>query len=206
VPPGAGAPGGPNPWALGALSMLGLLVLVTLVPSGARLVIRRRRWRAGARGGDAGLARAAWLELRDDLTDYLAGCVASESPRALAARVTARLDAARRATDARPNTDAGAALRRVTMAAERAQYSAHPASGATLRHDSAVVRRAIAASVPRRTRWRARVFPSSVVVPAALTLNQATDAFGRLSLSRRQGLSAGHRGYRAGRRLPRRAA
>ena len=45
------------------------------------------------RAGDAGLAHAAWRELRDDLADYGLACRPSESPRAVAARVTA--DAAR---------------------------------------------------------------------------------------------------------------
>jgi hypothetical protein len=168
------APGGPSPWALAGLSLLGLLALIVIVPGCARSVIRRRRWQAGVRAGDTGLAHAAWLELRDDLTDYGAGYNPSETPRALADRITSRVDLD------------DAALRRVTMAAERARYSARPASGATLRQDSVVIRRALAASASRRARWQARIFPSSVVAPAAIALSQATDAFGRLNLSRLQ--------------------
>jgi transglutaminase-like putative cysteine protease len=168
------APGGPSPWALAGLSLLALLALIVIVPCCVRVVIRHRRWRTGARGGDAGLARAAWLELRDDLTDYGAGYNQSETPRALAARVAP--DAA--------GADAEAALRRVTMAAERARYSARPADGATLRQDNAAIRRAIAASASRRARWQARVLPPSVVAPVAIAVGQATDAFGLLNLSR----------------------
>ncbi|MGH3164780.1 MAG: hypothetical protein ACRDN0_02665, partial [Trebonia sp.] len=278
------AAGGPSSWELAGLSLLGLLALVIIVPGCTRLVIRQRRWRAGARAGDAGLARAAWLELRDDLTDYGAGYSPSETPRALAARVAAAgtafapvavpaLDASVAGTVSAPDSafspdtafspdgafapdgaadavspagvatlvspadltdagltdaglagadmdgdgdligaadltdmadlagpagpngnaadldlsaDPGAALRRVAMAAERARYSARPASGTALRADSAIVRRAIAASASRRTRWQARIFPSSVVAPVAIALSQATDAFGRLNLSRIQ--------------------
>ena len=83
--------------------------------------------------------------------------------------------------------DATAGLRRVTMAAERARYSAQPASGVTLREDSATIRRAVVAAAPRRARWRARLFPSSVVSPAALTVSQVTDVFGRLNRDRLPG-------------------
>ena len=168
----ARAPGGLNPWALAGLSLLGLLALAAIVPGCARSLIRRRRWRAGARAGDAGLAHAAWQELRDDLTDYGGGYVPSESPRALADRVGTRLPAADQA------------LRRVAMAAERARYSASPVSGATLRADSTAIRRAVAASAPRRRRWLARVFPSSVIAPTGLRMTQAVDVFGRLTLNR----------------------
>jgi transglutaminase-like putative cysteine protease len=79
-----------SPWQIAGLvvaCLLGLLLLASAAPSIARVAIRRRRWRVGARGGDAGLANAAWRELRDDLVDYRAGYQPSESPRALAARV-----------------------------------------------------------------------------------------------------------------------
>ncbi|HWG03016.1 MAG TPA: DUF3488 and transglutaminase-like domain-containing protein [Trebonia sp.] len=169
--PGAGQALGP--WALAGLSLLALLIVLAVVPASVRALIRRRRWRAGTRAGDAGLARAAWLELRDELMDYGAGYFPSESPRALAARVTREL--------ALTGPEDSAALHRVTMAAERASYSARPASGVTLRADSAIVRRAVAAAAPRRRRWRARLFPASVVVPAVLRVSQATDVFGRLN-------------------------
>jgi transglutaminase-like putative cysteine protease len=171
---------GLNPWELAGLSLLALLAVLAVVPGLVRAVIRRRRWRAGARAGDAGLAQAAWLELRDDLMDYGTGYFPSESPRALADRVTKELKLA--AAD-----DATAGLRRVTMAAERARYSAQPASGVTLREDSATIRRAVVAAAPRRARWRARLFPSSVVSPAALTVSQVTDVFGRLNRDRLPG-------------------
>jgi transglutaminase-like putative cysteine protease len=173
----SGAARGMSPWELAGLSLLGLLVVLAAVPGCARSVIRRRRWRAGSRtaSADAALADAAWRELCDDLADYGAGYHASESPRALADRVS---------TELKLTTTASEALRRVTMAAERARYSARPASGATLRRDSTTIRRAIAASAPRRTQWRARVFPPSVVSPAAQALRAVTNVFGQLTLRR----------------------
>jgi transglutaminase-like putative cysteine protease len=162
---------GPNPWELAGLSLLGLLVLAAIAPGCARLVIRRYRWRAGAHGGDAELAHTAWRELRDDLMDYRGGYAPSESPRALASRVSA---------DLRFPEPAAVALRRITMAEERARYSARPTDGGTLPRDAAVVRRTIAAAVSRRTRWRARLFPSSVLTPVGIGVSQVTDLFGRV--------------------------
>jgi transglutaminase-like putative cysteine protease len=179
LPPGVGrgipgsAPSAPlNPWAVFGLCVLGLLLVLTALPACARVVVRRRRWHRGSRGGDAALAHAAWQELRDDLVDYGTGYLPSESPRALATRATASLGLAE---------PAAAALRRIAMAEERARYAARPDSGAGLRQDSATVRRAVAAAVPRRTRWRARLMPASVLAPSLAGISQATDVFGRLN-------------------------
>jgi transglutaminase-like putative cysteine protease len=172
---GAAAPrarsAGLNPWELAGLSLLALLALAAVTPGCAKLMIRHRRWRTGARGGDAELAHTAWRELRDDLMDYRGGYAPSESPRALASRVSAGLCLPEPAV---------AALRRITMAEERARYSARPADGGTLPQDATVVRRAIAAAAPRRTRWRARLFPSSVVTPVGIGVSQVTDLFSRM--------------------------
>jgi transglutaminase-like putative cysteine protease len=165
-------PAGLNPWELAGLSLLALLALAAVAPGCARLTIRHRRWRTGARGGDAELAHTAWRELRDDLMDYRGGYAPSESPRALASRVSAEL---------RLTEPAAAALRRITMAEERARYSARPADGGTLPRDATVVRRAIAAAAPRRTRWQARLLPSSVITPVGISVSQVTDLFSRMS-------------------------
>lgn len=77
-----------------------------------------------------------------------------------------------------------AALERITMAEERARYSARPVSGNTLRRDSAEFRRALAATMPRRARWRARVLPLSVLSPTADGVSQAADALGSFRLRR----------------------
>ena len=161
---------GLNPWEIAGLCVLGLLVIVALAPPAARLLVRRWRWRARP---DAARAHAAWRELRDDLVDYRVGYLPSESPRTVAARAAASLELAE---------PAAAALRRIAMAEERARYAVRADSGTGLRRDSAVVRRAVAAAVPRWTRWRARLMPTSVLSPALAAIGQASDIFGRLNI------------------------
>src|SRR5215470_5022262 len=185
LPPGGTAGSGGkhggalSPWEIFGLVLLGLLVLAAAAPACARLAIRRHRWRSAGRGGpggrergDAALAHAAWRELRDDLVDYGAGYLPSESPRALAARAGPSLGLAEPAL---------AVLGRIALAEERARYAARPVSGAGLRQDSTTIRRAIAAAVPRRTRWRARLMPSSVLTPALAAISQVADIFDRLT-------------------------
>jgi transglutaminase-like putative cysteine protease len=177
--PGASS-GGVNPWEVFGLVVAGLLVLGLVAPWSARLVIRRRRWRPSrhldgpdsAGSADAAWAHAAWRELRDDLADYGAGCLPSESPRAVAARA---------GTDLALAEPARAALGRIAMAEERARYAARPADGTGLRQDSTTVRRAIAVAVPRQSRWRGRLLPASVIGPAVNATAQAADIFGRLT-------------------------
>ncbi|MGD0705243.1 MAG: transglutaminaseTgpA domain-containing protein [Trebonia sp.] len=168
---------GVNPWEVFGLVLAGLAVVGLAAPWTARQVIRRRRWRLRRhRGGpdrpDVELAHAAWRELRDDLVDYGAGWLPSESPRAVASRAGTELDLAEPAL---------AALGRIAMAEERARYSARPASGAGLRQDSVTVRRAIAVAAPRPVRWRGRLLPASVTGPALNATAQAADIFSRLT-------------------------
>jgi transglutaminase-like putative cysteine protease len=164
---GPAAGGGVSPWEVLGLVLAGLVVVLAVTPWSVRRVVRRRRWRERGdgqgppadrmRARDAARAHAAWLELRDDLTDHGAGSLPSESPRAAAARAGDRLDL---------GSSARAALARISIAEERARYAPAPADGSRLRADSAEVRRAIAAAVPRATRWRARLVPASVLGPA----------------------------------------
>ena len=186
----AAAAGSVSPWVICGLVVAGLIVLALPAPWLARRVIRRRRWRQGQRraaaltGGtgradradrsdrvrarDVAWAHAAWQELRDDLMDYGAGCLPSESPRAVAARAGAGLGLAE---------PARAALGRIAMAEERARYAPTPADGAGLRADSTSVRRALAAAVPREARWRALLLPASVVGPALTAVASAADLY-----------------------------
>ena len=138
-------------------------------------------------GVDLAWAHAAWSELRDDLVDYGAGYVPSESPRAVAARAGNSLALA---------DPALSALGRIAMAEERARYAPRPADGSGLRRDSTTVRRAIAASVPRRARWRARLMPASVLGPALGAAAAAGDIFGRLNPEWASGLRYGRGGKR----------
>jgi len=167
-----------SPWEILGLVVAGLTVLAAVTPWCARRLIRRRRWRrwaaaktagtARARARDIAWAHAAWGELRDDLTDYGASTLPSESPRAVAARAGAGLSL---------GDPARAALGRIAMAEERARYAPAPADGSGLRADSAAVRRAIGAAVPRGTRWRARLLPASVLGPALGAIASAADLY-----------------------------
>lgn len=171
--PGTGAGGaaaggkrGPSiiGWILLTLAVLAALALAA--PLAARSLIRRRRLRTT---GDAGLAHAAWRELRDDLADHGLACRASESPRAVAARVgaTLRLD--------QPTREA---LGRIVSAEERARYATVPLPSPTLRADSATVRRALAREADWTTRWRARLLPASMLAPIRPALQHVLDVFG----------------------------
>jgi transglutaminase-like putative cysteine protease len=168
---------GPNPWVVFGLVVAGLLVLGLVAPWVARLVIRRRRWHRRRHQdrpdqADVEWAHAAWRELRDDLADYGASCLPSDTPRAVAARAGTELALAEPALEA---------LGRIAMAEERARYAARPTDGSGLRHDSVTVRRAIAVAVPRPSRWRGRLLPVSVIGPALNAMAQAADIFGRLT-------------------------
>ncbi len=159
---------------LGAFAAaLALVLLVT--PRLVRVVARRRRWRRAA--GDAGLAEAAWLELLDNLSDYRVSWSASESPRALAGRVTTKL---------RLEPAVAAALDRIATAAERARYARQPAASATLRADTRLIRRALAARSGRAARCLAWLLPPSSVALARGGLAHLLDVFGWMDV-------AGHR-------------
>jgi hypothetical protein len=175
--PASGGAGTVSPWEVFGLVVAGLVVLAAVAPWCARHVIRRRRWRRltgrvsradRARARDVAWAHAAWEELRDDLMDYGAGAAPSESPRAVAARA---------GTGLRLADPARAALGRIALAEERARYAPAPADGAGLHADSTAVRRAIAAAVPRRARWRARLLPASVLGPALGAIASGADLY-----------------------------
>ena len=130
---------------------------------------------AGA-AADAARARihAAWLEIHDDLEDFGVGCPANESPRALLHRVTAELRLPQASLDA---------LRRVALAEERASYAPSLAEMPALRADVIAVRKAVAASVNLRTRWRARIFPASKLSALRHTSGHALDVFGWIEVA-----------------------
>jgi transglutaminase-like putative cysteine protease len=145
------------------------------VPISCRFVARRWRWiRAGE--NDADLAHAAWEELRADLADYGIGYLPSESPRALAGRVTSDLVLAEPAVEA---------VNRIALAEERATYAARPSDAEGLRRDGATARRAVAAATGRSARWRARLFPASTmaaIADMAARIPEAWATRGRLRL------------------------
>lgn len=151
-------------WIL--LGVAALLGVVLVTPLTARLLIRRRRLRAS---GDAALAHAAWREFRDSLVDYGLGCRPSETPRAVARRISATL---------RLDPAAGQAVTRIAGAEERARYAVAPLSSDTLRADTATVRHALSREARWPARLRARLLPQSALSPAREAVQHALDVFG----------------------------
>lgn len=165
------------------LIIVAVLAVAAVAPRTARSLTRRRRWLRAS--GDAGLAHAAWAELRDDLADHRIAWRASESPRALAHRLAGTLDLGQ---------EQRAALDRIAFAEERARYASSPLASAGLRADVTTVRRAVAASCRPRTRWAATVLPASVVTPTWAALQNALDVFGWMDVIT-TGLRRGGRGH-----------
>jgi transglutaminase-like putative cysteine protease len=141
-------------WATVGIAFGAACAVMLVAPATCRFVLRRWRWALAK--DDAGRAHAAWRELRDDLADLGVSARPSEPPRTLAGRVTAGLP-----------EQAGDAVRRLALAEERASYAARPVEGASLRRDGAVARRGIAATARPGARWRARIFPASVLTAVA---------------------------------------
>ena len=164
---------------------IGIFLLLTW-PALTRLGTRRRRWLTAS--GDAGTAHAAWRELTDDLADFGLPGTPGETPRAVARRVTA---------DARLDPESARAVVRIVTAEERARYAPAAQPGAGLKADVAQVRRAIAGSVSRRDRVRARLLPASTLQSARRLGQRASDIFSWLDSSwpavRRQIRGLAHR-------------
>jgi hypothetical protein len=141
-------------WATVGIAFGAACAFVLVAPAVGRIAIRRWRWLRA--GDDAGRAHAGWREFVGDLQDLGVGYAPSEPPRTLAGRVAGGLPEA-----------AGEAVRRLALAEERASYAAQPSGSANLKRDAAVARRGLAASVRRSSRWRARIFPASVLTAVA---------------------------------------
>jgi len=159
VPPGKAGPSIARP-VIETLIILFLLAAVT--PALLRLATRRRRWAVAA--DDASLARAAWQEFCADLEDYGLACGVSESPRTVARRVCATAsfdDQARRAVG------------HIASVVERARYAPEPGPAGPVRAEVTQVRRALARSTGRLTRWRARLWPASTLRPVRNATRQA---------------------------------
>ena len=185
--PGTVTAGSRFPAEPAGLAVLALLAVAAAAPRTARSLRRRHRFR---RTGDAERAHAAWREVLDDLADYRVPWRPSESPRATARRV---------AGESSLPPPAAEALGRVALAEERASYAGIPGPVPPGHADLDRIRRGLAASVDRRTRWRARLFPASAFTPArtgAVKLAEAAarvqSGVGRLSGRR------GHGGWRRG--------
>jgi transglutaminase-like putative cysteine protease len=134
------------------LALAALLAVAIIAPPASRFLVRQRRL---AYADDLERAHAVWRETLDELADYHVARRPSESPRAVARRVTA---------DAPLAAPAAEALGRVALAEERASYADTPGATPT-RADLELIRHGLAVSATRRARWRARLTPASVYVP-----------------------------------------
>ncbi|MGV9305202.1 transglutaminase family protein [Nonomuraea sp. NPDC003727] len=153
-------------WVWIALAVAGVLVIL-LIPALLRLVIRNRRvrtlsWKVSgpsdevtARAGrvDTSVA-AAWAELDDVLYDYGMARLPSETPRALARRLTEQYEF---------GAEAGAAIAVIASAVERLLFARDPGEIAPMKRELRTIRRALAASVSRGTRLRAALLPPSAL-------------------------------------------
>ena len=147
------AAGGPGlPLEPIGITLLALLAVAAITPPASRFLVRQRRL---AYSGDLDRAHAAWRETMDELADYHVARRPSESPRAVARRVTDETHLAPSAAEA---------LGRVALAEERASYADTPGTTPS-RADLELIRRGLAATATRQARWRARLAPASAYVP-----------------------------------------
>jgi hypothetical protein len=160
---------------IGWLIVLFLIVAAAFSSPSVRWWVSRRRWREADTA--VALAHAAWEELGDDLRDIgLEWRGTTDTPR----RAAAALLATRRL---HYDQAAQQALGRLARAEELARYASPTApieTGADLRADVRVVRRALFDSVPRARRWRARALPPSTGRFFAGVFGDVTDYFRNL--------------------------
>ncbi len=149
-------------WATIGIAFAATAAAVLIIPAAFRLTARRWRWLRAR--DDTSRAHAAWRDFHDDLTDYGVTSRPSEPPRTLAARVTTTLP-----------EPAAAAVTRLALAEERASYAARPTTSEHLRHDSTTARRGLAATARRTTRWRATIFPASMITTLTQTAARIPD-------------------------------
>ena len=159
-------------WATVGIAFGATAAVALITPAVFRLVLRRWRWMRA--DDDAGRAHAAWREFHDDLADFGVTSRPSEPPRTLAARVTTTL--------AEP---AAEAVTRLALAEERASYAARPTGSQHLRRDGTAARRGLAANARRSTRWRATVFPASMMTALGEAAARIPDRITTLRFRRR---------------------
>jgi transglutaminase-like putative cysteine protease len=158
-------------WATAGIAFGAAGAFMFVAPGLGRIGIRRWRWLRA--DDDASRAHAAWREFTDDLQDLGLGYAPSEPPRTLADRVTAGLP--ERARDA---------VRSLALAEERASYAARPSGSANLKRDAAAARRGLAAAVRPGSRWRARIFPASLMTAVADSAARIPDRLAALIFRR----------------------
>ncbi|MEV4171394.1 DUF3488 and transglutaminase-like domain-containing protein [Nonomuraea sp. NPDC049709] len=161
----------------------GALLLILLVPAGVRLITRNRRVRSlgfkVAQPSDELTARmmssrghtsvaAAWAELDDVLYDYGMAREPSETPRALAGRLTQQYEF---------DADSAAAIATIASAVERVLFAREPGRIGPMRKDLRKVRQALAATVSRGRRLRAVLLPPSTLRRLRVVGERLLDGF-----------------------------
>ncbi|MFF8901495.1 transglutaminaseTgpA domain-containing protein [Streptomyces lydicus] len=145
---------GTSPWAVAALALAALLILLLpAVPLLWRLRTRSRRMaQAGGDGDGAAATLAAWRELLDTAWDF--GILPDDAltPRNAAARII-------RIGELQP--EAAAAAHRVAAAVEQVLYAPQPRPATGLALDVQRVRAGLAAAATRGIRLRAGLAPRS---------------------------------------------
>ncbi|TMR97060.1 transglutaminaseTgpA domain-containing protein [Nonomuraea basaltis] len=151
----------------------GALLLLLMIPAGVRLITRNRRvrtlgWKVsepsdeltarmvsgeGAAGRHPAVA-AAWAELDDILYDYGMARETSETPRALARRLTQQYEF---------DSASAAAITAIATAVERVLFARDPGRIGPMKKDLRAVRRTLAATVSRGRRVRAVLLPPSTL-------------------------------------------
>lgn len=155
--PGIGDGGSLRPGTETVALLAGALAVVLMTARSLAGPLRRfRRWRRAA-GDPRREAEAAWTDLRLTVRDAGLGPLPA-TPRGTSARVTAAADL---------GDEAGAALRRVVTAVERARYAQRADPVPSLRGDAAAVRRAVLRTRPVPVRLRAVLWPARTPSPPA---------------------------------------
>ncbi|MFG1680324.1 transglutaminaseTgpA domain-containing protein [Nonomuraea sp. NPDC049269] len=163
----------------------GVLLLILLIPAGIRLITRSRRVRAlswkvsepsdevtaKVVAGSHPSVAAAWAELDDVLFDYGMARQPSETPRALARRLTERYEF---------DAESAASVSAIASAVERALFARNVGELTPMRKDLRKVRQALAATVSRRRRVRAVLLPPSTLRRLRRMGERVLDGFDRL--------------------------
>jgi hypothetical protein len=162
------------------VGVLLLLALLLAVPATARVLRRRRRVAAGA-------PTDLWDELTATVQDLGLSRDPAWTPRQTAAHLT---EDAGHGTDPVLADRAEDSIRRLALAEETAIYGRGgelaPERAARLRAELTTARRGLLAAVPRRTRLRALLWPSSLVAEVAAGATTRLRRIGELLRSPRR--------------------
>ncbi|MEV4469261.1 DUF3488 and transglutaminase-like domain-containing protein [Nonomuraea sp. NPDC049504] len=168
----------------------GALLLVLLIPAGLRLVSRNRRvrrltWKVSqpsdeltarmAVGRGQTTVAAVWAELDDVLYDYGMARLPSETPRALARRLTQQYEF---------DAESAAAMTAIAGNVERVLFAREPGRIAPMGKDLRKVRLALAATVSRGRRLRAVLMPPSTLRRIRMLGERLLDGFDLLETIR----------------------